>query len=316
MRQKHHNRQTSVTFRTAAITRQKMWHSFFSVALPFLSLLLAVSLIPYMTPNELMILSILTLILYALTLLGITLGFHRLFTHRAFKARRPLTIVLGILGSMAAQGPIINWSADHRRHHSFGDISGDPHSPYSSPQPENNAYIGGFAGFLHAQFGWLFDKDITNMNHYCKDLLHDKTIMWLSNTYFYWVSLGFLIPAIVGTVAIGGFRGLLLGVLWGGFVRLFFAYHLTWAINSLTHMVGFRDYNTPDKSTNLSILGFIVLGEGWHNNHHAFPKSAKFGHRWWQLDIGWLFLLLFKKLHLATDINTPHSDHIKRRRIL
>jgi stearoyl-CoA desaturase (delta-9 desaturase) len=242
--------------------------------------------------------------MYIVTYLGLTVGYHRCFAHRSFKARPWVQNLLAILGSMNVQGPIVFWVATHRRHHQFSDVPGDPHSPLL----HGSDLRGRIAGFLHAHMGWLFAADLTNTSLYARDLLRDSAMRRINRMYVVWVGLGLLIPSGLGLWLIGGAEGALRGLLWGGLVRVFIAYHATWALNSLTHVVGKRDFETPDHSHNIGWLALLTLGEGWHNNHHAFPYSAILGLKWWQLDLSATTIRALKTLGLAWDVKVPMAQ--------
>jgi|SRR5579863_1275014 len=247
--------------------------------------------------------------MYLLTMLGISLGFHRYLTHRAFRAGPGTGSLLVILGSMAAQGPPIYWATNHRRHHRFSDRDGDPHSPYvKGAQP-----LGGLRGLWHAHIGWTFDHEITNSLVYGKDLLRDPLLMKINRLYFVWVFLGFLLPALLGGLVAGSWAGFCSGFLWGGLVRSFFSYHATASVNSLTHWFGTVAFQTHDGSRNNILLALPTLGEAWHNNHHAFPSAAVFGLRWWQVDLGGWVISLLEKAGWVWEVKTPTSENIEAR---
>lgn len=244
---------------------------------------------------------LLAAVFYVLTFLAITVGFHRLFSHRAFQSHPWVAGGLAILGSMAAQGPVIYWVANHRRHHRFGDISGDPHSPIVAEEQE----MTGWAGFWHAHAGWTFDPHVSNQAVFCKDLLRDPQLVWINRHYLMWVGLGLLIPTAIGAALGRSLDAAWAGLLWGGGVRLFFSYHLTNSINSVTHMFGYRTFATPDQSRNNLWLGLPTLGEGWHNNHHAAPASAIFGLAWWEVDFGGLLIRILERMGLVWQVHRP-----------
>lgn len=252
--------------------------------------------------------------MYLLTLIGVEVGFHRHFTHSSFKTYMPIRATLAILGSMGFEGPVIWWTAVHRRHHKYSDEEGDPHSPnLHGPGP-----WGSLKGFYHAHMGWLFDSASTRgagWNTYTPDLYRDKTIFRIHAWYFYWLGLGVVVPVLICALAHHNFSGALLGLLWGGAVRIFLLNHAIWAINSVTHRWGKRDFHTPDHSTNNIWLSLPTLGEAWHNNHHAFPSSAFTGFCWWQLDPGGWIIELMKRTGLAWDVKRPTREHIKRKLI-
>jgi stearoyl-CoA desaturase (Delta-9 desaturase) len=239
-------------------------------------------------------------ILYIPTGLGITVGFHRLFTHRSFKVGPKSRAVIGALGSAAIEGPVISWVADHRKHHAFSDKEGDPHSPHVG---HGEGVWAQFKGFLHAHVGWLFiHTQRGNKNRFAPDLLKDPVVRFIDRTFLLWAAAGLAIPFGLG-VAIGGtvLAGLS-GMLWGGAVRIFVLHHVTYSINSLCHMFGKRDFETTDESRNLAWLALPTLGEAWHNSHHAFPTSAVHGLKATQLDPSAAVIWALEKLGLAWDV--------------
>ena len=216
-------------------------------------------------------------IVYPLTGLGITVGFHRHLTHRAFKAKGPVRAALAILGSAAVEGPVISWVADHRKHHAFSDEPGDPHSPHVD---HGGGLRGTLKGLAHAHLGWLFVHDQRALKtRYAPDLLKDPLIRFVDRTFVLWVLAGLAVPFGLGWAIGGSFHAALTGLLWGGLVRMFMLHHVTYSINSLCHFFGRRDYETGDHSRNLAWLAPLSFGESWHNNHHAFPTSARHGLR-------------------------------------
>jgi stearoyl-CoA desaturase (Delta-9 desaturase) len=219
---------------------------------------------------------------YALCGLGITVGYHRLFTHRSFKTSRALRALFAILGSAAVEGPVIEWVATHRQHHRFSDSDGDPHSPHVD---RRGGWRGAFGGLLHAHVGWLFRGiPLASEEQYAPDLLADPVVRFVDRTFVLWVFAGLAFPFLLGLALTGTITGALTGLLWGGAVRMFFLHHATFSINSLCHFFGRRGFETKDESRNLAWLALPTFGEAWHNNHHAFPTSAHHGLRWWQLD--------------------------------
>ncbi len=226
-------------------------------------------------------------ITYLLTGVGVTVGFHRLFTHRSFKTSTPLRALLAMLGSAAIEGPVIEWVSNHRKHHRFSDQPGDPHSPHVD---HGSGWRGALSGLFHAHVGWIFaGSDLASEERYAKDLLADPVVRFVDRTFVLWVLAGLALPFGLGVALTGTLVGGLTGLLWGGAVRIFFLHHATFSINSLCHFFGRREYVTHDESRNLLWLALPTLGEAWHNNHHAFPTSARHGLRWWQLDpSGWL----------------------------
>ncbi|MDQ6750534.1 MAG: acyl-CoA desaturase [Actinomycetota bacterium] len=251
-------------------------------------------------------------ITYTLTGLGITVGYHRLFTHRSFKTTRALRALLAVLGSMAVEGPVVEWAATHRKHHRFSDHPGDPHSPHLKNAP---GWRGALHGLGHAHLGWMFrGKDMANPARYAKDLLADRDLRFISRTFPLWVVVGLAIPFGLGVALTGSVVGGLTALLWGGAVRVFLLHHATFSINSLCHYFGRRPFATSDHSRNLAWLAPLALGEAWHNNHHAFPTSARHGLGRWQLDpSGWLIAGL-ERCHLAWDVIriSPQRQRAKR----
>ncbi len=239
-------------------------------------------------------------LMYTLTGLGITIGYHRLFTHRSFKTSGPLRALFAALGSAAIEGPVIEWVANHRKHHRFSDEPGDPHSPHVGRAA---GLRGALKGLLHAHIGWILGgEDMASEERYAKDLLADPVVRFIDRTFVVWVLAGLAVPFALGFALTGSIVGGLTGLLWGGAVRIFFLHHATFSINSLCHFFGRRRFATGDQSRNLYWLALPTFGEAWHNNHHAFPTSANHGLRWWQLDpSGWLIAAL-ERVGLVWDV--------------
>jgi stearoyl-CoA desaturase (delta-9 desaturase) len=269
------------------------------VLLPFLGFVAALALLPKYSigPLELGLL----LGMYALSILGISVGFHRHLAHRAFQAHWPTRAALIILGSMAVQGPILTWAAVHRRHHQYSDHEGDPHSPYL--YSEGRGIRGLWRGFWHSDWG-----------RYVPDLLRDKLVFRLSRFYFIWIVLGLLIPAAVGGLVTRSWVGALNGFLWGGLVRIFLVHHVSWTIGSVCHIYGSRPFETKDYSTNNAWLSLLTVGDSWHNNHHAFPSSAWHGLKWWQLDVAGLVIGGLELAGLAWNVEKPTPQMMRARR--
>ena len=239
-------------------------------------------------------------IMYVATGLGITVGYHRLFTHRAFKARKGVRAVLAILGSAAIEGPVISWVADHRKHHAFSDQPGDPHSPHVD---HGQGLRGALRGLLHAHIGWLFIHTQRGRHErYAPDLLADPTLRWVNRWFFGWAAGGLAMAFALGWLIGGSLHTALTGLLWGGAVRMLVLHHVTYSINSLCHFFGRRAFATRDQSRNLMWLAPLSFGESWHNNHHAFPTSAVHGMRPWQVDISAGVIRLLEKSGLAWDV--------------
>jgi len=238
-------------------------------------------------------------IVYALTGLGVTVGFHRLFTHRSFKTGPVLRFVLGALGSAAIEGPLIEWVSNHRKHHQHSDEPGDPHSPHQ----HGRGPIGAVRGLAHAHVGWILGGDaLATPERYAKDLLDDPVARTVDRLFVLWVLAGLAVPFALGAALTGTLAGALTALLWGGAVRIFLLHHATFSINSLCHFFGRRPYRTGDESRNLAWLALPTLGEAWHNNHHAFPAAARHGQTRWQLDPSWWTIRTLARLGLAWDV--------------
>jgi stearoyl-CoA desaturase (delta-9 desaturase) len=244
--------------------------------------------------------------MYLLTVLGITVGYHRYFTHRSFKTSKPIAALLAFLGSMAVEGPLMNWVADHRRHHQHSDEEGDPHSP----QTHGSGMWGMLKGMWHAHMGWLFGAPPTGRDRYIGDLRKSRMIRWMSRLFPLWVVVGLAIPAVLGGLLTMSWLGVLLGFIWGGLVRVFFVHHVTWSVNSICHLWGTRPFKSRDESCNNAVFGVLALGEGWHNNHHAFPTSARHGLRWWEVDASYMVIWAMSKVGLAWDVRVPSPARI------
>ncbi len=257
--------------------------------------------------------------MYVIAGLGITVGYHRLFTHRSFKAPRPVSIALAIMGSMAVEGPVLQWVATHRKHHQHSDKPDDPHSPHT----HGNDLLGVLRGIWHAHMGWLFDSHAFDVRsegrsgdfaRYTKDLASERWCRVINATFPLWVLLGLLIPAGLGGLLMMSWTGVLLGFLWGGLVRILLLHHVTWSINSVCHLWGTRPFRSHDHSRNNAILGVLALGEGWHNNHHAFPTSARHGLRWWEFDLSYLVIRAMGMVGLASEIRVPSGERMQTKR--
>ncbi len=250
---------------------------------------------------------------YLLTALGVTVGYHRLFTHKSFKTNAVVAAVLGVLGSMAVEGPVLQWVATHRRHHQHTDRPDDPHSP----NLHGSGLVSWLRGMYHAHIGWFFSSEMTQeqMDRYVPDLQADPVARTVDRLFGVWVALGLAIPALIGLLVTGTWMGALLGLIWGGLLRIFLVHHVTWSVNSICHLWGQQPFNTHDYSRNNAIFGILALGEGWHNTHHAFPTSARHGLEWWQLDISYLVIRALALLGLARDIRLPSPERIAAKRV-
>jgi stearoyl-CoA desaturase (delta-9 desaturase) len=232
--------------------------------------------------------------------IGVTVGYHRLFTHRSFKATPAVKATLAILGSAAAEGAVIEWVSTHRQHHQFSDAEGDPHSPHVG---QGSGIWGQIRGLFHAHIGWVFgDSQRADENRYAPDLTKDPLVEFLNRTWLVWVLVGLAFPFALGWTLTGSVIGGLTGLLWGGAVRIFVLHHTTFSINSLCHFFGRKRFETGDESRNLAWLAPFTLGESWHNNHPAFPTSARHGLGRWQLDLSAGVIWILERLGLAWDV--------------
>jgi len=270
-----------------------------AIVVPFIALI-AGSVMMYHLGYSWVELSLLSS-MYILTVLGITVGFHRLFTHRSFETGKVVQCIFAILGSMAAQGPLLKWVATHRCHHQYSDMHEDPHSP----RVFGNSRFGRIQAFYHSHIGWFFEPDPVNLSNYVKDLSRSKLLCTISDLFPLWVALGLIIPAAIGGAITGTWFGALLGFVWGGLVRMLLVHHVTWSINSICHIWGGRTYKTTDDSRNNALFGLLALGEGWHNNHHAFQTSARHGLKWWQVDISYIVIWALAKAKLVWNVRLP-----------
>jgi stearoyl-CoA desaturase (delta-9 desaturase) len=270
-----------------------------AVIVPFVALVAAIAFLPstYVGPTDLAILAG----MYLVSAFGITIGYHRLLTHRAFDTPRPVKYALAIMGQTAVQGPVVDWVADHRKHHAFTDEDGDPHSPHG----HGGGLKGALHGLYHAHVGWLFlTQGRADRRRYARDLMDDPTMKRISKSFLANAALGLAIPFALGLAISGTLAGGLTALLWGGLVRIFLLHHVTWSINSVCHFFGRRRFAVDDHSTNVFWLALPSLGESWHHNHHAFPRSARHGMRWWEIDVTGLVIMAMKRLGLARDVVT------------
>ncbi len=282
-----------------------------AVVLPFLAVLAGAVVLwhHFLGARDLAIFGV----MYMLSALGVTVGFHRLLTHRAFQTAPWLRYTLAVLGSLSVQGAVIDWVADHRKHHTFTDEDGDPHSPHAGA---GAGLRGVFSGLWHAHVGWLFSTHgQASSKRFAPDLLKDPAMRWINRRFPLLALASLLVPFLAGLVLSGGslVAGGLSALLWGGLVRVFLVHHVTWSINSICHFFGRRRFDTEDHSTNVFWLALPSLGEAWHHNHHAFPRSAFHGLRWYELDpSGWLILGL-ERLGLAWDVVKVSPERARTR---
>jgi stearoyl-CoA desaturase (delta-9 desaturase) len=241
-------------------------------------------------------------VMYVVVGVGVTVGFHRLLTHRAFATYKPVAYALAIAGSMAVQGPVIGWVADHRKHHAHTDEEGDPHSPHVG---HGTGVLGSIRGLWWAHLGWILDRHgQADPRRYARDLREDAGMRRISAAFPFIVAAGLMLPFVAGFVIAGTLAGAATALLWGGFVRVFILHHVTWSVNSVCHFFGRRRFDTDDESTNVTWVALLSFGEGWHHNHHAFPRSAKHGLRWYEPDVsGWIIRAL-ERVGLAWNVVT------------
>lgn len=248
---------------------------------------------------------------YMMTGFGITVGYHRLFTHKSFEAVPWLRATLGIAGCMAVQGPVVNWVADHRKHHRFSDHEGDPHSPNLL---DDHGLFGTLGGLWHAHVGWLFADGRSDAQRYAPDLLKDPVIRRIDGLYGLWLVASFVLPGLVAYALTGSLAAGVSGFLFAGMARIFLLHHVTWSVNSICHTFGTRSFKTKDRSRNHPLVGWLGLGEGWHNNHHAFPASARHGLEQGQFDLSWELIRLFQRLGWVRQVRLPQPERMARAR--
>jgi stearoyl-CoA desaturase (delta-9 desaturase) len=240
--------------------------------------------------------------LYSISILGVTVGFHRMLTHGAFDAPGPVRIALAIAGSLAVEGSVIRWVADHRRHHMYTDKQGDPHSPHLV---DGEGMKGTLLGLWHAHIGWFFVEETTRVGRFAPDLLKDRGMRIISALFPLWVVVSFALAPGLALLITHSMHAALTALVWGSLVRIFLLHHVTWSINSICHFFGKRPYETDDYSTNNWLMSLVSFGEGWHNNHHAFPSSAFHGLEWWQVDISGLVIRGMRALRLVRNVHRP-----------
>ncbi|HEY6935053.1 MAG TPA: acyl-CoA desaturase [Marmoricola sp.] len=249
---------------------------------------------------------VIALVMYAITGHGVTVGYHRLFTHKSFKPKRWLKNVLAVAGSMAIQGPVVRWVADHRKHHKFSDRDGDPHSPWKY----GNDLRALTKGFLHAHMMWLFDTEQTPQRKYAPDLMKDRDLVRISRTFPFWVAVSLLAPALAGGLITWSWQGALTAFFWGSLVRVALLHHVTWSINSICHTIGDRPFVSRDKSANVWWLAIPSMGESWHNLHHADPTCARHGVLRGQLDTSARIIWAMEKAGWVYDVRWPVQSRI------
>jgi len=255
---------------------------------------------------------VLAAVFYAISGHGVTVGFHRYFTHRGFRTSRPVRIALAVAGNMAIEGPVIRWVADHRRHHAFSDAEGDPHSPWRYG-PGTWSML---RGLYHAHVGWLFDVEQTDQRRFAPDLLDDTDIVRVSHSFGACAFVSLAAPALIGGLWGGSFEAAVEAFFWASLVRVAVLHHVTWSVNSICHVLGSRPYRSRDRSTNVWPLAFLSMGESWHNLHHAEPTSARHGVRPWQIDTSFYLVKLMETLHLVWDVRWPDPARLAAKRAM
>ncbi len=250
---------------------------------------------------------------YAVCAFGTTIGFHRYFTHRGFETGPAIKVVLAVLGCMTMQGPLTQWVTDHRKHHALSDKPGDPHSPHIG---RGDGPLGALRGFVHAHVGWLFSNlGMEQGREYGKDLYDDRLLRLIDRAYLLWVALTLGLPFLLGYWLGGTVAAGLEGLVWGGLIRIFAYQHATFSVNSICHMFGRQDYRSRDEARNNRLVALLVFGEGWHNNHHAFPASARHGLDRGQIDVSWWVIRGLERLGLVWNVKVPDSAQRERRRL-
>lgn len=249
-------------------------------------------------------------VLYWVGLLGVTVGFHRYFTHRSYEPKRWLKIVLALAGSLGVQGSVLDWTADHRRHHAFSDKEGDPHSPWLY----GDTLAGVTKGFWHAHTGWLFDRDRTNHQRFIPDLTADADLVFIARWFGAWVTVSLALPAVIGGLVSWSWQGAAISFFWAGLVRVGLLHQLTWSINSICHMMGKQPFDSRDQSRNFWPLAIMSGGESWHNLHHADPTCARHGVLPGQIDISARVIWIFEQLGWVAKVKWPTAHRLEKLR--
>lgn len=247
--------------------------------------------------------------LWALTALGITLGYHRYFTHGSFKTNRAVKLVLAISGSLAIQGSLDQWVADHRKHHKYSDEVGDPHSPWRFGTSRKAIA----KGLVYSHVGWLFESDNTSIEKYAPDITKDKDLNWISKHFTVFVVASLLLPAVLGGLITWSWMGALTAFFWAGLVRIAFVHHVTWSINSICHVFGKRPFQSRDLSSNVAWLAIPSMGESWHNLHHVDPTAARHGVLKGQIDVSAGIIRGMEKTGLVTDVRWPKPERLAKK---
>lgn len=252
-------------------------------------------------------------VMYTVSILGVTVGYHRMLTHAGFDAKPWVRNTWAVLGSLAIEGGPLEWVADHRRHHAHSDTDGDPHSPHLE---DDDSFWGMCKGLYHAHFGWMLNRTHdSDPARWAPDLVAKPDLVRINKLFPWFVVLSFALPALIGFTLTGTAIGTFTAFLWGGPVRVVVAHHITWSTNSICHFFGSRPYASDDLSTNNWLLSIVSMGESWHNNHHAFPSSAVHGLHWWQVDITAMVIRTMEKLRLVSNVRTPSEGALERKRV-
>jgi stearoyl-CoA desaturase (delta-9 desaturase) len=290
------------------LTHLPYWVNYLVVIVPFVGFLVALVLLweKAVYWQDLAVL----VFMYLITGIGLTVGFHRLLTHRSFETGPRLRYVLAVLGSMAVENPAIIFVADHRKHHRFADQAGDPHSPHVDV---DGSGLGLWRGLWHAHLGWLLKGERhADPIRYAPDVLREPAMRVISRNFIPLALAGLLLPAVLGLLLHGVWWGALTGLLWGGLVRIFLFHHVSFAVNSIGHYSGRRRFKTKDRSTNVAWLALVSFGDSWHHNHHAFPTSAFHGLRRWEIDPGGMVIRVLERLGLATNVVRVSAGRMQR----
>ncbi len=279
------------------------------IAVPFLAVLAAVPVAwgGWLGWSDVAVL----VLMFSVTGHGVTVGYHRLFTHRSFKPNRPVKVALAVAGSMAIEGPVVRWVADHRKHHKFSDRDGDPHSPWRY----GTSLRALTKGFWFAHMGWLFDTEQTPQRRYAPDLMKDPDIVKVSRQFPLWVVVSLVTPAVLGGLLTWSWQGALTGFFWGSLVRVSLLHHVTWSINSICHTVGAQPFVSRDRSGNVWWLAIPSMGESWHNLHHADPTCARHGVLRGQLDSSARVIRWMEQAGWVSDVRWPVRERVEARRV-
>jgi stearoyl-CoA desaturase (delta-9 desaturase) len=282
-----------------------------AVLLPFVAFIAAIPMLwnDLVGPLDLALL----VAIYAVSTIGITVGYHRMLTHRAFATHKWVEYAYALAGSLAVEGPVIGWVSDHRKHHAHADEEGDPHSPHVGHDGETPSALG---GLWHAHVGWLFNHaTAVDAEKYAPDLVEDRGMRLISRLFPLWVTLGLVVPAGIGWLVGGDLKSAITAFFWAGLIRVFLVHHMTFSINSICHFFGRRRFETDDRSTNVFWLAVPTFGESWHHNHHAFPRSAMHGLRWWEVDLGGLVIRAMRRVGLAWNVVMISPERQEQRRV-